>query len=232
MENIFQIIYTKLWFNNRTWLINKKSVNIMMYRNINIGSKNQFQRSKKIISEDLNTRKNIYCSGDYCLSARIHPFTFQGSYFSIKVGESRERRYFSSVVDSTLNFSFGSNVSYKRIIRVDVAVVDKFTETIIYQDIIQYGWNRGVDDRRRNLRKFFDYPTTSAQDMMCAEITDHYSSGYPYMECRVNGMLHRTQSSGKISCEGNNINDVDLDLFFNYHIPPRNFYGKKNSIFN
>ena len=60
VENIVQIRDTKPWFNNRTWVVNNKFMNIMIYGNIQIGSKDKFQRSKKIVGEDPNNGKNIH----------------------------------------------------------------------------------------------------------------------------------------------------------------------------
>ena len=65
-------------------------------------------------------------------------------------------------------------------LQLDVAVVDKFTGTMIYQYIIQYGWNRGVSDHGRS-------PTKNAQEILCDEIYDHDSSGYPI--CNGEGKL-------------------------------------------
>ena len=45
-------------------------------------------------------------------------------------------------------------------------------------------------------------------------------------------MLHRIQQSEEISLEGNDIKDVDLDLFWNYHMPTRNVDGNKSNVFN
>ena len=74
VENIVQIRDTKPWFNNRTWVVNNKYMNIIVHGNINIGTKNKFQQSKKIIGGDPNTGKNFYCSYDYLLIARKHQF--------------------------------------------------------------------------------------------------------------------------------------------------------------
>eukprot|EP00978_Attheya_sp_CCMP212_P022028 scaffold65099_cov68-Attheya_sp.AAC.2 len=171
-----------------------------------------------------------HCSCDYRVSAWKHPFTFRGPYFAIKVGESREYRYFSSIVDSALHFAFDYNVSYKQLHQLAVAVV---AGTMLYQDIMQYDWNRGVAAHAGcNLRKCFDDPTTNAQEMLCAEIAEHDSSGYPHLEWTGNCMLHRAQSSGNFSYEGTDTKDVDLDLFSNDPISLSDMDGKKKNIFN
>ena len=113
-----------------------------------------------------------------------------------------------------------------------VAVVDEFTGKIIYQYTMKYVLNIGVATRGHNMRKCFDDPITNAKEMMCTKIADHDSSGYPHTEWKGDCMIHRTQTSGDIYCEGNDIKYVDLDLFCNYHIPPRNVDGNKNNVFN
>ena len=127
MEKIFQIRDTKPWFNNRTWVANNKSMNTMIYRNINIGTKNKFQQRKKIIGEDPNTGKNFYCRCYYCLSARKYQFTFWGPYFLSRVGNQESAYVFSFIMDSILNFVFYYNVSYKKMLQLVVAIVDEFT---------------------------------------------------------------------------------------------------------
>ena len=109
----------------------------------------------------------------------------------LKGGESRDYLYFSSIVESTLNFEFDHNVSYKQMLQLAVAVFEKFTGTMLYQDIIRCVWNIGVAARGCNMRNCFDDPNANVQDVLCAEVADNDSSGYPHMEWRGNFTLNR-----------------------------------------
>ena len=112
-------------------------------------------------------------------------------------------------MDSILNFVFYYNVSYKKMLQLAVDVVDECTRKILYQYIMQYVLNIGVATSGHNMRKCFDDPITNAKEMMCTKIADHDSSGYPHTEWKVDCMIHRTQTSGDIYFEGNDIKYVD-----------------------
>ena len=65
--------------------------------------------------------------------------------------------------------------------QLDVADVHEFTGNIIYQYIMQYVCNIRVAARGRNLCKCFEDSNTNAQEILCANIADHDSSGYHHM---------------------------------------------------
>jgi hypothetical protein len=232
LKTIFEIRDSNLWFNNRTWVVHNEKMGQMIDGLIKIGANEIYKRAEHVIRKDPSTKKKIQCTCDYCSGPRSHHITFRGQYFAIKAGESREYGYFPSIIDSTFRFAFNYSPTYKQLLQLAIAVVDEFSGTMLFQDIMHYGWSAGISLCGRDLKKCFNNPKTNAQEMLCAEIAHHDSSKYPHMLWRGNSSLPSFNASGDISCEGSDIIDENLDLFSKVTISLNEVDGKMSTEFD